>query len=151
MPDENLIGMSPERAAHSLAVGKLARKVALEQFSLDRQTAQALFFLGYVHDIGYELSERQEDHETTGGLFLKELGFDHWKEVRYHGMPESPYTSPLLDILNYADLSIDARGNRIAIVDRIADIGKRYGTQSQQYAKAVSLSEELRKKGFSII
>ena len=99
------------------------------------------FILGFLHDIGYEFSTTQSEHPNKGGLALKEQGYKYWKEIYYHGIPQDEYNSPLLDLLNYADMTTSPSGENMTIKQRIDDIALRYGKGSKQELDAIKLSK----------
>lgn len=59
-----------------------------------------VFILGILHDIGYEFTEDQLEHGHKGGLILKEQGYKYWREVYYHGLTQSEFSSSELWLLN---------------------------------------------------
>ena len=108
-------------------------------------TPDELFILGMLHDIGYEFSETQSEHNTKGGLILKEQGYKFWKEVYYHGVPQTTYQSPELMLLNAVDMTIGPDGTELTMNERLDDIALRYGKGSVQYLEAIKLMEMLNK------
>jgi hypothetical protein len=102
-----------------------------------------LFLLGYLHDIGYQYGDNT-NHNTTGGLLLKNNNYKHWKEVYYHGIPDSEYKSLYLKILNTADMMIDKYGNDVGFEKRLEDIKARYGKNSIQYKNCSKMISKLK-------
>lgn len=86
--------MEQNRINHILAVADKMRKNA-EKFGVDPEDA---YLVGYLHDIGYEYIRLM--HNKSGGLILEKNGFKYWKEIYYHGEPNSPYKSAMLTLLN---------------------------------------------------
>lgn len=136
--------MNNDRINHSLGVAnkmvELGKKNNLSNNQLDE-----LFLLGYLHDIGYNFGNN-ENHNIIGGKILKDNNYKYWKEVYYHGIPNSEYKSLYLDILNYADMSIDKYGNDVSFEKRLEDVKNRYGEGSIQYINCGKIVEELYKK-----
>ena len=136
--------MDNDRINHSLAVANKMLELG-EEKDLSEEQLKELFILGYNHDIGYQFGTN-ENHNMIGGNLLKECNYKYWKEVYYHGVPNSEYKSLYLDILNYADMSIDKYGNDVGFDKRLEDIKCRYGENSIQYINCVKIVNELRSK-----
>ena len=111
--------------------------------NLTEKQLQELFLLGYLHDIGYQFGTN-ENHNMIGSSLLSNCNYKHWKEVYYHGIPNSEYKSLYLDILNTADMMIDKYGNDVGFDKRLDDIKNRYGEDSIQYTNCVKIINELR-------
>ena len=134
--------MEFDRLKHSISVGRKMIEIGKER-NLTELELKELFLLGYNHDIGYEFSDKGINHNIIGGELLKENGFKYWKEVYYHGEPNSEYMSVYLEILNKADMQIDKYGNDVGYEKRLEDIKQRYGENSIIYRKAYKLVEKL--------
>ena len=135
--------MDYDRLKHSYAVANKMVEVGKEK-GLSEKQLKELFLLGYLHDIGYQF-DLNEKHQIMGGNLLKENNYKYWKEVYYHGVPDSEYKSDYLDILNTADMMIDKYGNDVGFDKRLEDIKNRYGEDSIQYINCVKIVNELRK------
>lgn len=130
------------RLAHSIAVARKMYELSLKRTN-DKEYAKEMFFLGYIHDIGYEFSEMPMEHTIAGAKILKNCGYKYWKEVLYHGLSNPPYTSQELDLLNIADLTTNSRGADVTAKNR-CDITKEiYGEDSLQFKESVSLANKL--------
>ena len=106
----------------------------------DEFYAKKMFHLGLVHDIGYQFTDNNKEHAHVGGEFLREEGYEYWKEVYDHGDPN--FTERPSDewfLLNIADMQTDAKGNRVSFDERLKDIGDRYGFDSYEYLTARTL------------
>lgn len=126
--------------AHSLGVARLMKSLA----PLYGLNPEKMFMLGYLHDIGYELTDKPELHNFEGGDSLREnVHYEYWREVYWHGVHPCPFTSKALDLLNYADMSIDKKGQQISIEQRLKSIKDRYGENSLTYVRAYALSKTL--------
>ena len=134
--------MDNDRLIHSYAVANKMVELGKEKNLLDEQL-QELFLLGYLHDIGYQFGTN-ENHNMIGGNLLRNSNYKYWKEVYYHGIPNSEYKSLYLDILNTADMMIDKYGNDVEFDKRLDDIKNRYGEDSIQYINCVKIINELR-------
>ena len=117
------------------------------QKGYDSSYAEEMFSLGYLHDIGYEFSEHS-GHNYVGGQLLKSQNYKYFKEVLYHGIPDPEYSSNELDILNYADMHIDGKGNFVTFAERLNDIKNRYGEASNAYQNSCIVVKNLISKGF---
>lgn len=138
-----MIGISKNREKHIFEVARLMYKQA-KAIGWDEEKCREMFTLGLVHDLGYEFCEKQEEHPAVGGTLLRFQGYKYWREVKYHGMLTSDYSSPELDLLNKSDICVDSLGNIVTAEERLNDIGKRYGYDSSQYKDALILAEKLK-------
>lgn len=132
-----------DRMKHSLAVAKKMKELTSADSEKYMCSPEDAFILGWVHDIGYEFSSEQKEHANKGGLLLKEQGYQYWKEVYYHGIPQDEYDSLLLQLLNYVDMITGPTGEYVTVEQRIEDIAKRYGKGSWQDKEARKLAEQL--------
>lgn len=134
--------MDNNRMKHSLAVALKMVEIGKKK-NVNYKELEDLFLLGYNHDIGYEFGNNS-NHNVIGGKILKKNGFKHWKEVFYHGIPNTEYHSIYLDILNEADMQIDKFGNDVGFDKRLEDIKNRYGEKSKTYMDSKELIKKLR-------
>ena len=77
---------------------------------------------------------------------MHEIGYKHWREVYYHGNPDSPYDSDELFVLNLADMQTSSDGQRVTIEERLDDIASRYGNNSSQFILARRLAQSIEQK-----
>lgn len=131
------------RLMHGMRVAEKMKKAVENNPSLCNADADEAFLLGYIHDVGYNFVDKQDEHEHYAGELLKKQGYKFWREVYYHGTPECEYGSDELNLLNWADMTVDQTGTDVTLAERLEDIGKRYGKDSSQYIKAVQLSKEI--------
>ena len=127
-----------DRIKHIMSVARLMKDSA-EKLGLD---SQEMFTLGLLHDIGYEFGG-SEEHHTKGAEILEKQGYKYYREVLYHGKPTSEYSSPALDLLNFADMHIDKKGNYVTFEDRLQDIANRRGTDSPHYINCKKIIDNL--------
>lgn len=137
--------MDEDRIKHSLGVAKKMMEIG-KQLGLSQADCRQLFILGLNHDIGYEFSRDGKNHGEIGGEILMRSGFNHWKEVYYHGRLTQEYSSRYLDILNYADMQIDKYGNDVGFEKRLEDIKSRYGSDSIVYSRCKRMVDYLKKQ-----
>ena len=136
--------MDNDRLKHSYAVANKMVEIGKSK-NLNDNELEDLFLLGLVHDIGYQFG-KNEDHNIVGGNILKNNNYKYYKEVYYHGIPNSEYKSLYLDILNTADMMIDKYGNDVGFDKRLEDIKSRYGEDSSVYLKCIELINELKSR-----
>ena len=136
--------MDNDRLKHSLAVANKMVEIGKNKNMSDKELKE-LFLLGYLHDIGYAFSTNY-NHNIIGGEILKNSNYKYWKEVYYHGIPDSEYKSEYLDILNTADMMIDKYGNDVGFDKRLEDIKSRYGIDSIQYQNSLKIIADLKKE-----
>lgn len=137
-----MIGLSLERLNHSLAVARKMKAMAERDIHFPH-SPEDMFYLGLLHDAAYEFVEAQEAHERKGGTVLRDNGYKYWREIYYHGEPDSEYSSQALDLLNYADMTTGSDGRDVSLEERLADIAMRYGEESIQHKKAQRLAEQI--------
>lgn len=129
-----------DRMKHSLAVAtKMKQMVVSDPIKYPFAPDEA-FVLGLLHDIGYEFASEQKEHANKGGLVLKDQGYKYWREVYYHGIVQADYDSPMLRLLNYADMITGPSGECMTVKERINDIAMRYGKGSWQEQEAMELA-----------
>ncbi len=136
--------ISNDRQAHILAVAQLMENKS-KTLEKSENYAQEMFCLGFVHDIGYEFGENK-NHELIGGEILERTNYKYANEVKYHGNPHASYHSFELDLLNWADMHINSKGEYVEFDKRLKDIEKRYGKTSEVYLNACSLIEQIKEK-----
>lgn len=125
-----------DRQLHSLTVANEMRKLA----PLYRLDPLEMYTLGFLHDIGYGLSENGDDHNFVGGEHLRQTtNYKYWQEIFWHGYSTAPYSSPALDLLNYVDLRTSPYGDVISTEERLDNIASRYGYGSSKYTMAKEL------------
>lgn len=138
--------ISEDRTKHILQVARLMKQLAIKH-NLPEDRVQEIFVLGLLHDIGYEFVDTP-DHNKVGGNLLKTQGYKFWQEVYYHGNPNSPYQSIELDLLNWADMHTDGKGNLCTSDERLAEIAARRGMKSDAYLQSRKMIQSLKSKGW---
>lgn len=140
------IGISEDRLHHIISVARKAYKIA-KDMGKDEEFCRKCFMLGYIHDVGYEFSEKQSGHADisakmllymNGSSVLSEPQKPFYMAVKEHGR----YHSEMSDeykILTMADMQVDNRGNEVTVSQRLDDIKKRYGEYSDQYLTACDI------------
>ena len=136
--------ITEDRIHHIMSVARLMKENA-EQHGLD---SQEMFTLGMLHDIGYEFGD-SEQHHLLGAEVLEKQGYKYYREVLFHGKPDVGYESPALDLLNFADMKVDKKGNVVSFEERLKDIMSRRGADSPHYKNCKKIIEGLKAKGFT--
>lgn len=140
--------ISIDRQKHIFGVANFLKDFALKE-KMKSQDVEDLFTLGLLHDIGYEFLDKKDysKHPIVGGLMLKRQKYKYWKEVYYHGVSNCKYKSKFLDLLNWADMKIDGKGNVVSFEERLADVSRRYKTPIEELS-CYKIVCELKEKGF---
>ena len=99
---------------------------------LNWEEPREMFILGYLHDIGRKWQRENDEHEKIGAEELKKSDYKYWQEVREHSQ-FNEYRSEELDLLNFADMSVDKDGNIVPMQDRIKDFRNRYGNEIEKW------------------
>lgn len=105
------------------------------------QNPEDMYLLGLLHDIGY--LRGSYGHGENGGEICRRNMYRYAEEIKYHGKHQDEYSSPALDLLNEADLMIDSQGNEVGFKQRLNDIKKRYGKDSNNYIFSKKLVERI--------
>lgn len=161
---QNFIGISEDRLHHILGVARKAYKTA-KDMGYDERFCRRCFMLGWLHDVGYEFSEKQSEHPDVSAELLWTLGdafgaimeFPRDKNgkisssapynkewvnavlaIKNHGLYTENETSEW-KILNMADMQVDSHGNEVDVFQRLEDIKTRYGEHSDQYLTACDI------------
>lgn len=139
----------PDKIRHMESVAKYMKYNA-DRFGLD---GNEMYVVGLLHDIGYLCSS--EEHGGYGAILLSSMGLkeEYTDAIANHG--QSPYTlpeekrTPILRLLQEADMSIDKFGRIVGFSGRLEDIKNRYGKDSFAYKTAqdtVSYLKEMYRK-----
>ena len=137
------MAIDESRAKHIMAVARLMKEKAPE-LDLDEKE---MFTLGFLHDIGYEFGG-SEEHHIVGYKILKQQDYKYATEVLHHGKPNTGYSSPALDLLNYADMRTNKLGEYVSFEERLEDIKTRRGENSPHYINSKAIIEDLKNKNF---
>jgi putative nucleotidyltransferase with HDIG domain len=149
----HLLGTMGDRWRHTIAVAARAAELAATVASTDRDL---LVSAAWLHDIGYA-TPVTGFHPLDGARHLDRLGWPgrisalvaHHSGARFAaevlGLADALDTypreaGPVADALTYADQTVDNRGRRVSVRDRLADMLHRHGPDSPN-AKAHHLRE----------
>ena len=159
---QNFIGISENRLHHIIGVARKAYKIA-KDMGYDERFCRRCFILGWIHDVGYEFSEKQSEHPNVSEELLCTLGDafgvissstpynEEWittlSAIKDHGSYTENETVEW-KILNMADMQVDSQGNEVSVSQRLDDIKNRYGEHSDQYFTACDICYRI---GFTAI
>lgn len=130
--------ITENRMKHILGVARQCYNIAKIK-GFNEEFCKRMFMIGYVHDVGYEFSA--DIHGYEGEKLLETIGVSSETvklAVSNHGSVRESYSDELR-ILNMADMTVDSQGNVVTALDRITDIGNRYGFDSEVYKRAEEL------------
>ena len=141
------IGISEDRLHHIIGVARKAYAIAAS-LGYGEDFCYRMFMLGWLHDIGYEFAETQEEHPDESARMLlslidgpapNDLKWPAYRAIKFHGryLEEN---STEWKILNMADLQVDSKGNEISVSGRLDEIKERYGEHSDQYLTACDIA-----------
>lgn len=141
------IGITEDRLKHTIGVARRCYEIA-KRLGYDERYCRKMFAIGFNHDIGYEFSREKEDHAKIGYQMLLDISHYSTEEleaIECHGKPikDNTYIDEFR-ILNLADLTIDSKGNKVKIEQRLKDIKERYGEESLEYKNAFELTKILK-------
>ncbi len=126
----NKVHINAYKMAHMVGVAEYMRERA-DAYGLDGNVA---YMTGLLHDIGY--LEGRAGHEKAGAEILTAGGVagNVLEAVKHHAdnLCKVKDPSPLLILLEEADLSVNAQGFRVGFDKRKEDISKRYGKNTPE-------------------
>ena len=130
--------LTKSRLNHSIGVARKCYILAKE-LNKPEDFCRKMFFLGYIHDIGYEFGTN-ENHADICVDILQSLGvLDEVGSIKYHSKYPCIHTLEW-KILSIADLTVDSEGNYVDVNVRLQDIKHRYGEHSNQYLTACDVA-----------
>ena len=138
------IGISEDRLHHILGVARKAYSIAKDMGYNERQ-CQKMFMLGWLHDVGYEFSEKQDEHPVISAKLIELVG--DIEPVNIHAIKKhgkyTEHETKEWQILNMADMLTDSSGNDVTVSKRLDDIKERYGEYSDQYLTACDICYQI--------
>lgn len=148
---EHYIGISEDRLHHIIGVARKAYQIA-KDMGKDEDFCRKCFMLGWIHDVGYEFSEKQSDHPKISSELLHQLVCCHEiydtpvslktnHAISYHGLYPDESLEHNLEwkILTMADMLVDSDGKEVDVMARLDGIKERYGEHSDQYLTACDI------------
>lgn len=136
-------GLKENRLRYIVGVARKCYSLALER-GHDEDFAKKMFMIGYLHDVGYEFTERNYGHPEESASLAKLIGCstDVVQTIEKHGKYGNTNDEEYV-ILNTADMLIDKDGNEVDVYERLEDIKKRYGEWSDTYLTACDICYSL--------
>ena len=67
---------------------------------------------------------------------------------KYHSYLQHNYDSPEMRLIYFGDMTVDGQGNWCTFKERLADLEKRYGLNSEVYKESLAIVNHLIKLGF---
>lgn len=135
------------RYKHCYNVGKRMYAYAKYNLHWDEKHCCEMFVLGNLHDIGYELSSDAFGHDIVLSKVLNS-SYRYYNEIRYHSRYQTEYDSPELRLLYFGDMTVDGAGNWCTLEERLIDLTKRHGKNSEVYKESYTLAVYLKQLGF---
>ena len=102
------------------------------------------YSMGYLVNIGILLSQTESEARLMCNYALKELNVD--KDIIYaleNKLNKSAESTPLLDILNEALLTVNSEGERCSADKVIEEVMNSFGTDSEEYDNVVVIASRL--------
>lgn len=138
--------LTHNKIMHSASVAQYMSENATK-YGLDREK---MYVLGLLHDIGYLFGQR--DHAEDGANLLNQFGLTETKYANFIALHDTnpfelrmqydgDHISPVLFLLQQADMTVDALGNFVGFDKRLKEIGRRYGENSKAYETAKAIVE----------
>ena len=143
------IGISENKLHHILGVARECYRIAKGK-GYDEEFCRRMWMIGWNHDVGYEFSEKQSEHPYIGEEMLKLINVTNGNassskvlhSIRQHGLYTKTKSTEWI-ILSTADMTIDSKGNKVDVTQRLQDIKERYGENSNQYLAACDVAYTL--------
>ena len=135
------------RYRHCYSVGKRMYAYAKYNLGWNEKLCCEMFVLGNLHDIGYELDPDAFDHDWILAAVVSD-NYKYVNEIRYHSKLQREYDSPAMRLLYFGDMTVDGEGNWCTYRERLIDLEKRHGVNSEVYRESVELANYLQQLGF---
>lgn len=138
--------LSQSKILHSMGVANFLYTYATSHY-YDRKTAQDLYLVGLLHDIGYLDNHTGIQHGEKGATILERNGYDkHYCDIIAHHGALTDVISEHQQLLWLADLCIDHQGNFIGYESRYNSICQRYSKTDYRRQNVASIIQELRQQ-----
>lgn len=138
--------ISDNKLKHSIAVARTCVEKGKE-LNLSEAELDACFVMGFLHDIGYEkinsdiTKHPQKSYEMICNA--QEYRTDILNAIKNHGRCNNEKMTKFDYILNYADLTVDHKGEHVSIDKRVKSIGKWHGEMSEHYIHAKEQADSI--------
>lgn len=140
--------ISGNKLRHSLGVAKACQQYGREMHKSE-EYCDALFVMGFLHDIGYEKSP-DTCHPSVGGSMIESF-IKHpemLEAIKTHGK-KFENLNTIDTILNMSDLTVSYNGKPCTVHERLEGIKESCGEDSEHFknamllVKALDLTEDL--------
>lgn len=131
------------RADHCLGVARRCYELAKEE-GYNEYTCRKLFLIGYLHDVGYEFSNENSEHNKIGFDMIYNLTGYKCDAILSHGKLDCDFSDLETRILNTADMTVNSFGNKCTVYERLMDIKRRYGRESEVYKESLEIAKKLK-------
>ena len=137
-------GISNDKIQHILSVARECARLAQEK-GLSQEMQNACFVMGFLHDIGYENCQTTTSHPKHSYDMIcdfEKYKYDILSAIKQHGT-KYENLSVFDEILNTADLTIDYKGQKTTIENRLASIKTIHGN-SLHYEHALKQANAIK-------
>lgn len=136
------------RYKHCHNVGLKMYSYAKFHMGMNETQCQQMFLLGILHDVGYELNSDAFMHDVAMSEILKNSNYIYADEIEYHSYLQHDFDSQAMKLLYFGDMTVDGQGNWVSFEERLCDIKKRHGIESDVYKESVKIANQLIEWGF---
>lgn len=136
------------RYMHCHNVGLKMYQYARDNFGWDEAKCKDMFLLGAFHDIGYELNADAFEHDVAMCDALGHNGYKYSQEIKYHSFMQDEYDTPEMRLLYFGDMTVDGMGNWCTFKERLEDLERRHGLESDVYIESKKIADQLIEWGF---
>ena len=136
------------RMLHCHNVGLRMYSYAKKHLGWPSDKCQDMYVLGMMHDLGYELDADAFRHDEAMAKALNRMGYKYSNEIYYHSRMQQKYDSPEMRLLYFGDMAVDGKGNWVTFNERLDDLKKRHGENSEVYKESAEIAAALVEWGF---
>ena len=134
--------ISENKLRHSLGVARICQQYGRDR-GLDEEYCDALFVMGFLHDIGYEKSPDTNHPSVSFDMISSFTKHPEMLEaIRVHGK-KYENLSVVDEILNMADLTVSYNGEPCTVWSRLEGIKEHCGVDSDHYKNAMLIVNAL--------
>ena len=134
--------ISENKLKHSLGVARACQQYGKDR-GLDEEYCDALFVMGFLHDIGYEKSPDTNHPSVSFDMISSFMKHPEMLEaIRVHGKKYESL-SVVDEILNMADLTVSYNGEPCTVWSRLEGIKEHCGVDSDHYKNAMLIVNAL--------
>lgn len=74
--------------------------------------------------------------------------YKYSNEIRYHSYLQFNYDSPAMRLMYFGDMTVDGQGNWCTFDERLKDLARRCGKNSEVYIESHKITKYIRSLGF---